>query len=113
MDGVVGVGVVDDGREEAAVVEGFDERRDGVNVVGGGDEAEDVFGGGKSLSNQVGELVDGEGLEETRVDVWRADVDVLAVDALEVAMGEEDVADAMSADERGFFAKMATDGGDL
>ena len=41
------------------------------------------------------------------------DLPVLAVDAVEVAVGEEDVADAFGAGDGGFLAVVDADGGDF
>ena len=58
-------------------------------------------------NNLVGELVDGISFT---FHLFTADLVVLAVDALEIAVGEEDVDDGV---ERGFLAAVEYDGGHL
>lgn len=95
------------------MVELVDDFGDEVGVVGGADEAEDVFGGGEDLCDAVDDLGDGAELDALGGYGGARDVAVLAEDAAHVAVGEEDVADAAGACDGRFFAFVDANGGYL
>lgn len=110
LHAVVAAGVVDRGGEEASRVEGFDDGGDVDGVVCGADEADDVLG----LLEHFGYAVDDGVNSHVRgciagSQLAAADVVILTVDALQVAVGEEDVADAFLATDWGLFALVDTD----
>ena len=81
-----------------------------VGVVGGGDEADDVLG----LGQEGGYLLhDGLHAYEARGLCVGAYLMVLAVDALEVAVREKDIADALLAADGRLFAAMDANSGSL
>ena len=91
FDAVVTTCIVNDGGIEVASVKPFDDGGQTVGVVRGGNEADHILG----LWQKAGYLVhDGIDTDKAWGGVTRADLMVLAVDALEVAMGEKNVADA-------------------
>ena len=99
----------------------FDDGRQAVGIVRGGDEAYHVLG----LGEQAGYLVD-DGVDTDEAGGGRGrrcriglispimrNLVVLAVDALEVAVGEKDVADALGAAEGWLLATVDANSGDF
>jgi hypothetical protein len=88
---------------------------DGGNVVGvvrRGDEAHNVLGLGQHLGNALHDgLHASETDEVSSATHGRTDVAILTVDALEVAVGEKDVADTFAATQGRLFALVDTNGG--
>ena len=112
FDAVVATGVVDCGREEIASVQFLDDGRDAVSVVGGADKANYVLGGGKNLGDAVDDGLDAF-VGRIGSEGGATNVTILAIDALKVAMGEENIADAALAADGRFFAVVNTDSGSL
>ncbi len=99
----------------------FDDGGEAVGIVRGGDEAYHVLG----LGEQAGYLVD-DGVDTDEAGGGRGrrcriglispimrNLVVLAVDALEVAVGEKDVADALGAAEGWLLATVDANSGDF
>ena len=108
FNSVVAAGVVDGGGVESAGVEPFDDGGEAVGIVRRGDEADDILG----LGEQAGYLVhDGIDADKAWSRAAGADLVILAVDALEVAVGEKDVADAFVATQRRLLATMDANSG--
>ena len=82
-------------------VKPFDDGGQAVGIVRRGDEADHVFGFGKKAGNLVDDGID---TDEAWGGVAGADLVVLTVDALEVAVGEKDVAYTLGAAQRRFLA---------
>ena len=112
FDAVVATGVVDCGREKVAAVQFLDDGRDAVGVVGGADKANYVLGGGKNLGDAVDDGLDAF-VGRIGSEGGATDVTILAIDALQVAMREEYIADAALAADGRFFAVVNTDSGSL
>ena len=80
--------------------------------MGGADKANYVLGGGKNLGDAVDDGLDAF-VGRIGSEGGATDVTILAIDALKVAMGEENIADAALAADGRFFAVVNTDSGSL
>lgn len=112
-DIVVAVAVVNDGGEETPLMEGVDELGDAGGIVGGRDEAQDILTLAEHLRDTVDNLVERVVEDKAGVHLGARDGVVLAIDALEVAVGKEEIADAVGAADGGFFALVVAHRGDL
>jgi len=81
--------------------------------LGGADQTYDVLGSLQALLDGIENLVDGVERNERGVNASTRDGVVLAEAALQVAVGEEDVADAFGARNGRFLAGMGVDGSHL
>ena len=108
FDAIVTSCIVDDGGVKPAGVKSFYDGGQAVGIVRRGDEADYIL----CLWQQAGYFVhDGIDADKAWGRAAGADLVVLAVDALKVAVGEEYVADAFGAAEGRFLAFVNANGG--